>query len=156
MIFYELTHPEYATDMEFSRHNPVRVRSSGSWLPCVYCPACAGRRGSFGRLRVSIPDSESVRELLSGKVVALREWPAVAADLGKILQVPAERLAPGLSVGLPQGEILRATVNDINHPFPGVKWVTPRVVELLRQAQVTGIEYHRVNLIGSSGISGMR
>ena len=150
MHFYDLTYPNYETDQQLSRANPITMRVELN-IPPVICPACNERTGggytSSDRVRVPVPETSALRPYLKGKRLPLSEWRGLVAKLREELSIPPWMpVSPGAQIGLPKGELRSARVPDFMHPFPGQMIVRRRVVDALESAGLTGFLPVRVEV----------
>jgi len=145
MQFFELTHPDYETDWESARRNPVGDYGTGLHIPTIVCEVCD--RWGGGRLRIRTPGDPEVLKLLRGyPFVPRAEWQPMAEKLAAALGVPLSQLKPGMEIGPPSGSINRTDFPDFIH-LVGIQWVKPNVVSALREHGATGVEFVKVNAV---------
>lgn len=138
--FFRLTHPEYATDHEDNARNPVE--SVGShMIPGINCKVC-GVWSSTDRLRVPIP--EAADEFAQIRFLPVEEWSRQRQRWAAVLGVPEQNITPGADIGPPMGVCKRTPKSDAVHPFPGLIWVTPRVMDEFLAANYSGLSFARV------------
>lgn len=146
--FYELTHPPYTSDQQFSRMNPVQ-RKVEYRLPSMKCERCGTWAGSK-RIRLDerlvTEISTYLQSIGNPRFVSPQEWEKIGQDLSNRTGLPKETLGPGADYGAPTGRIRRANIADFLHPFPGTVWITSKVVDAFKDADLTGIELVPVKL----------
>jgi len=148
MRFFRLTHPEYVSDREADRRNPVRVVVSHR-VPGMTCANC-GPWSSSDRLRLKV-SAEVLHGFEGVKFLAVEDWAASRDEWAKSLGVPADLIRPGAEVGAPEGQIVGVVKEDVVHPVPGEIWVTQRVADSLRGASFAGLTLFEVQLRAPEG-----
>lgn len=144
MVFFRMTSPPYATDMEQMRKNPIGAYGSGYSVPTLQCPICT-RWGSADTNRIVLPrDSELLRRLDS-RPLAPDEWKIEVHELAVKLGVPEELLTPGAEIGPPKGLIKRTRIHDFLNLGGGLFWVKPHVKDIIEQADFKGIRFVKVH-----------
>lgn len=145
MEFFELTHPDYETDQAHSRHNPVQLKVD-YYVPGIICEVCGNEWGSSDRVRVQLPQTQSVLDLLDGHSFPSTEWFRTIDHLSKALGVPKEMLRPGAQIGPPRGTLRHLRFGSFIHPFPGQMWVVSEVVDVLKANHASGVDFFPVEI----------
>jgi hypothetical protein len=143
MIFSKLTHPYYVTDQAESAANPIQpVRAI--WLPGIICDECGSTWAGSRRLYLPIADTTLWRRL-RGAPLPKDEWEELADTVHTTVGLPYDfDLKPGDVLGSPVAELLSSDIPDFLHPFPGQLIVRASVVDVLRDAELTGFQPVRV------------
>jgi hypothetical protein len=146
-MFFQLTHPDYETDLDDDHRNPVRMRTKYQ-VPGIICPVC-GPRSPGGRLRIPVPHDP--HEFLGIKFLEIADWNAARERWAGLLGVDADSVLPGSEVGPPVGVCGRPIDEDAVHPFPGQIWVVERMRQEIVAAGFSGVGFGDVNLEGACG-----
>jgi hypothetical protein len=146
-MFYELTHPDYETDHDSDRRNPVRTRTTYR-VPGMMCHLC-GPRSSGTHLRVPIPPDAD--EFLGLKFLDIADWNSARTRWAELLSVDAELVLPGARIGPSEGVCSHPIEEDAVHPFPGRIWITERMRQGIVAAGFSGVEFEDVHLEGACG-----
>lgn len=147
MRFYELTHPEYATDHDADSRNPV-ISIATYHIPGILCDVC-GQWSSSNRVRVE-PRS-NVEEFEGMRFLPAEDWRRRRDTWARILNTDVESIVPGATLGPPMGVCTSAICEDAVHPMPGEVWVGTRARGVLVAAKFTGVSYTRVQLTSECG-----
>jgi hypothetical protein len=160
MKFFKFTIPEYRTDSEESHSNPIELGPM-TQLPGIDCPDC-GPWASSARILTAIPLDETFNLLNGTSFVNIYTWRAKQSEWAKILKLPESELAPGASIGQPQGIAKAELVGNVLHAFPGVVWVSLEVKEFFELQGFQGLSFFEVHMTPSQemkyfelGISGV-
>ncbi|MEW6183576.1 MAG: double-CXXCG motif protein [Bacillota bacterium] len=150
MQFYELTHPEYLSDTDFKKANPVEIDDK-NYLPGITCEECNEQWASSNRLRVDKRIGDAIADYLKKHKVpeflSTRDWYSLVSELSTITGLPKEQFDPGAAFGVPEGIIKSNEVPmSLLHPFPGQIWVTFEVTSVLNEEHLTGVEFQQVKL----------
>ena len=97
MRFFELTSPEYATDTEASRANPIEVLETFS-LPSVRCRRCGLWAGS-SRILTTFGKAKKVVASMADGLITPDEWNNRKSQWARLLGVPLDDLVPGTDHG---------------------------------------------------------
>lgn len=139
MQFYKFTHPQYETDQDADKANPIRV-STGLQMPGMICSSCGEIWAGSRRLYLAVTDLALRRRL--GVVAPLpeREWMQLAQDVRQVLSLPEDfEFQPGDELGTPIAELKTNNIPDFLHPFPGQIIVQSRVVDVIMGENLTGV-----------------
>ncbi len=151
MTLFELTHPDYSTDQEDFKYNPVEV-INGTFLPGVFCDICGSQWASSDRIRVPSSTEEKIKNYLREnsfpRFVPISRWNDIKNDISNILNdfmnLDYVDISPGAEIGVPRGEILKDKLEDFIHPFPGQIWVSGKVYCFLKEQDLTGFNLIKV------------
>jgi len=159
MKFFELTHPDYSTDLQFSKANPVE-QDDKDFLPGVYCEKCDDQWASSNRLRVKKGVQKQITDYLRSinipDVISAQQWSSLILELSTITGLPKENFHPGAPYGVPGGILKKKEVCNFSHPFPGLLWVTSDVMSLIIAEKLTGIQFMEVKLKNSKRMAGFQ
>jgi hypothetical protein len=147
-MFFQLTHPDYETDLDHDHRNPVSIRTRYR-VPGIKCPVC-GPRSSGSRLRVPVPDDP--HEFLGIMFLELADWNAARGRWSARLGVDAESVLPGAAIGAAEGVCSRPIDEDAVHPFPGQIWVGERARQGITAAGFSGVAFAEVHLEGCASV----
>jgi hypothetical protein len=146
--FFKLTYPPAEDDFEFARLNPAWIDPDPSIpaIPALICVNC-GRWTGSGVLRIPLPSEDDLGEFKNYPVLKREDWFRERPGWAQLLGIDASRIEPGDEIGPPRG-LLKGIPNlDFIHPFPGRLWVRSRVMEKLKEARCTGVEYAKVEFV---------
>jgi ribosomal protein L37E len=153
MTFYKLSKPLYTSSKKSSIENPIRsVQGVSVILPGMKCSVC-GFWASSNRIRVGNDVAEKVSNFLIKnnvpKGLYSNEWVDISDKL--TADIGINNLSPGAIVGMPIGEILGSSQNDIYHISPGQIWVTERVTEAILSSELKGVKFAEVIINHENG-----
>lgn len=144
MLWYVLSHPEYESDQEAWRNNPVRLESRYQ-LPSVNCDRC-GIWASSERIIVSSPEPGWSEDYRGFSFLDMDRWRQRVPDWASMLGVDEDRIKPGAVFGNAEGEVSGRITNDVVHPFPGVLWLKEAVRDAIMSAGCAGVSFEPVTL----------
>lgn len=151
MVFYELSAPDYDTDAGFAKHNSVKI-SSRYFIPSMRCNVC-GVWSSSNRLRKAI-QTDKIEQFKGIRILDLQEWLASRGRWASDLGVEEKSITPGAELGTPTVEVLSTDLEDVMHPLPGEIIITGRVLELVTEHDLKGVEYIRLERRWGKGTGG--
>jgi hypothetical protein len=140
MPFFILDHPEYATDYQDSRQNPLEAKER-LFMPGYQCSAC--HQTWAGSHRRYHPFHTTNRALLKRLThpwpMKDAEWHAFAAEVRAALHVPDTFiLQPGDYLGIPTVEVRSARLHDFTFLPIGRIIVNETVLDVLQTAGFRG------------------
>lgn len=144
MKFYELTAPDYLTDYEDMKNNPIRILPNFS-VPAILCDVC-GQWGSSSRIRKEIVLSDVAKTIINKRAIDISEWKKEISILATEISIPYEILTPSAEIGMPKGETKKYILNDFIHVLPGVIWVKSKVADEMKKKGFTGLEFVKANI----------
>jgi len=145
MRFYRFKYPEYETDMEYSRKNPVEWVSQFI-IPSVTCPDCGTW---FGNRRLFLPvEDEAIKKLLKRPPypLPLEEWRSLTNRVS-LAMTSGYDPQPGDELGGPTVKITSAKVSDFIFPWRGGILVTEKARDAIIKSELMGCQFLKVELI---------
>ena len=149
MNFFELSAPEYLTDKEGKKYNPIEVRSD-YFIPSVQCDVC-GVWASSDRIRINFERS-ALKPFKGINFLDLQSWKEARKDWSSMLQVPENIITPGAELGEPKVKLLSLELNDFMHPMPGQVIVSSKVANILQDNHISGVELFPLTPVWSKKI----
>lgn len=144
MQFYQLMHPNYETDYDDAKANPIQMIQE-TQLPGIICPDCGIWSGSR-RLYLHF-NGVTKSQLHSTQPLPQSEWLKLARNVRIESNLPDEfLLEPGDILGQPRARLMHDEIPDFMHPFPGQLIVRSSVVAALQKAKLTGFSPVRVDV----------
>jgi hypothetical protein len=143
MKFFRLWHPEYTTDRENKRANPLEP-GLNLCMPGIICTACHETVGGYRDTFIEVPEGFKDRRLETGWPISDAEWFSLANYVRDVLHIAeAFELRPGDNIGIPEYLVTKPVISDIMF-YIGPKLATKRVVESIHAGGVTGLDAVRV------------
>jgi hypothetical protein len=147
-MFFRLTHPPYEDDFQNEKLNPVWIESPYN-IPGIVCPVC-GPMGFSARLRIPLPSQDVLDEFRDMRHLPLNQWLAERSRWAEMLNLCADQLTPGASLGPPCGLLKGMPTSDVIHPS-GELWVRTHVMNKLKEISCTGVEYAKASFVYRPG-----
>lgn len=147
MKFYKFVYPEYKSDMEHSRKNPLEWASQFT-VPGVTCPKC----GTWsGRRRLFLPlDDMTIKKILKLPPYPLpvEEWKSLTYKIIESLATESDYdPQPGDELGDPTARITSEKVSDFIFPWRGGIIVTEKTRNIIINSELKGYQFLKVELI---------
>ncbi len=151
MNFFRLTHPEYETDMDQSRNNPLEW-ANRYIVPGVICPDC----GSWGgRRRLFLPITDPILEKRLEKPpypIPLDQWIILADAIVKSSHVSSDfHLRPGDELGNPTVKVKSSLISDFVFPWRGGILFTEKTWHVLAESEMSGYRAEVVEIVDRRG-----
>lgn len=152
-MFYQLDHPDYPTDIDQNKQNPIEYMGNDYAIPGIDCPKCdTWALGPTERIRVRITEDPKVAAMLRKPPRLFRwvppvVWKQEAVEIALLLGIDRSLVVPGAEVGPLQIVLMAYPENDILFSwYGGMILVNDRIREMLTEINATGVAFNKVDL----------